>query len=177
MLTFEYILVFWRKDEQACTAISVWHLLAFLSAAPNSVVITALVSFFFFFWTGVGESLPYLSSLTVFPGLLYLSAMVWTKLNTLPKVTMCLSSSKHNLIALIFWMLLHTQQIPKFCCLGNHFVFFEINVSNSDGIYEAFKLFLSANATLYSTYLCSLLFAIMLLLFQYFCGFCSVRLT
>ena len=164
MLTFEYVLVFWRKGKQACTAISVWHLLPFLSAAPNCTAIVSLFNglhwggFFLLFGSHFHTS-PLLLFFLVFRIFLQWCEQSWT----LYPVTMCHSSPKHNWIALIFWMLFHTQQIPTFCCLRNHFIFFEISVFNC--IYEAFKLFVSANATLYSTYLRSVLFAIMLPLF------------
>lgn len=41
---------------------------------------------------------------------------------------MCLPSSKHHLVALIFSVLLYTQQMPTFCCLHKHWSWFLLNL-------------------------------------------------
>lgn len=69
----ECVLVFWEKGEQAFAAVSVGHLSPFLSGASWFLCSADFIEVGFF---ALLELLPYLSSLTVFPGLPYLSDCV-----------------------------------------------------------------------------------------------------
>lgn len=90
------VLVFWRKGKQAFTAVSVGCLSPFPSAALRFLCSAGFIEVGFFAFM---ESLPLTSPFFQIFLVFFIFLIVWTKLNSLPKVIMDLSSSKHSLIA------------------------------------------------------------------------------
>lgn len=90
------VFLYFGESVNKHSQLPVGHLSPFLSAASWFLCSAGFIQVGFFSFLA---SLPHVSSLAVFPCLFFIFLIVETKLNSLPKIIMDLSSPEHNLAA------------------------------------------------------------------------------